>query len=65
MTMQHSVSTDLGESIAVSALPSKALQLAFSLFLGAVILYGIGFIETSTVHNAAHDMRHSQGFPCH
>jgi cobalt transporter subunit CbtB len=44
---------------------SKVLQLAAALFLGAVVLYGAGFVQSSPVHNAAHDMRHSQGFPCH
>lgn len=44
---------------------SKGLQLFAALLLGAVILYGAGFVQASAVHNAAHDMRHSQGFPCH
>lgn len=44
---------------------SKGLQLVTAFLLGAVILYGAGFVQTSAVHNAAHDMRHSQGFPCH
>jgi cobalt transporter subunit CbtB len=43
----------------------KPLQLISAFLLGAVILYAAGFVSTSTVHNAAHDMRHSQGFPCH
>lgn len=44
---------------------SKPLQLISAFLLGAVILYAAGFVNTSAVHNAAHDMRHSQGFPCH
>lgn len=44
---------------------SKGLQLAAAFLLGALIVYGAGFLQTSAVHNAAHDMRHSQGFPCH
>ena len=34
-------------------------------FLGVVILYGAGFVSSSAVHNAAHDARHAEGFPCH
>jgi len=49
----------------VSGTISKGLQLTTAFLLGVVILYGAGFVQTSTVHNAAHDMRHSQGFPCH
>jgi len=44
---------------------AKPLQLISAFLLGAVILYAAGFVNTSAVHNAAHDMRHSQGFPCH
>jgi cobalt transporter subunit CbtB len=44
---------------------SKPLQLVAAFILGAVVIYGAGFLKTSVVHNAAHDMRHSQGFPCH
>lgn len=44
---------------------SKGLQLFAAFLLGVVILYGAGFVQASAVHNAAHDMRHSQGFPCH
>ncbi|GAC1545599.1 MAG: CbtB domain-containing protein [Collimonas sp.] len=33
--------------------------------LGCVLIFGMGFIGISAVHNAAHDGRHSAGFPCH
>lgn len=44
---------------------SKGLQLMTAFFLGVVILYGAGFVSSSAVHNAAHDARHAEGFPCH
>lgn len=44
---------------------AKPLQLIAAFVLGGVIVYGVGFFDTAAVHNAAHDMRHSQGFPCH
>jgi len=34
-------------------------------FLGAFIIWLVGFSHAEVVHNAAHDTRHSQGFPCH
>ena len=49
----------------ISTTISKPLQLVSAMLLGIVILYGAGFAQTSAAHNAAHDMRHSQGFPCH
>ena len=44
---------------------SKTLQLTAAFVLGGVIVYAAGFVNTAAVHNAAHDTRHSQGFPCH
>ncbi len=44
---------------------SKPLQIMGAFLLGAAILYGAGFAQTAAAHNAAHDMRHAQGFPCH
>lgn len=44
---------------------SAGLQLAAAFLLGIVILYGAGFASSPAVHNAAHDGRHAQGFPCH
>ena len=44
---------------------SKPLQIACAIILGSVILYGAGFVGTAAVHNAAHDVRHAQAFPCH
>jgi cobalt transporter subunit CbtB len=44
---------------------SKPLQIACAFILGSVILYGAGFVSTAAVHNAAHDVRHGQAFPCH
>ena len=33
--------------------------------LGLVVLYCVGFSTTSVAHNATHDTRHANGFPCH
>jgi cobalt transporter subunit CbtB len=66
MTMQNHVSAvAVPHSGTTSSVVSKLLQIAGAFFVGIVILYGAGFVQTSAVHNAAHDMRHSQGFPCH
>ena len=44
---------------------SRPLQLLSVALLGSVMLYIAGFMPAPEVHNAAHDMRHSIGFPCH
>jgi len=33
--------------------------------LAVVMLFGMGFAPMEALHNAAHDSRHSAGFPCH
>ena len=35
------------------------------LFLGASIVFTVGLSHISAAHNAAHNTRHSIGFPCH
>ena len=41
----------------------RAAALAF--FLGAAMVFTIGFSQPAMIHNAAHDLRHAAGFPCH
>lgn len=36
-----------------------------SLLLGAFLIYGVGLAQSDTLHDSAHDTRHSYGFPCH
>jgi cobalt transporter subunit CbtB len=37
----------------------------FAALLGAVLIWGVGFSHIQVLHNAAHETRHSTGFPCH
>lgn len=48
-----------------SRLISRAFQIALAALLGLVVIGGTGFAQIDAVHNAAHDYRHSMGFPCH
>ena len=34
-------------------------------FLGVALIWGVGFSHINVFHNAAHDTRHSNAFPCH
>lgn len=49
-------------SVATSA-NIKAALMSCALAIG--LLYGMGFAPMEALHNAAHDSRHSAGFPCH
>ena len=69
--MNASVSTPVSSSATfpVAALQASTTsvlaQLGAALFLGLVMLYAVGFSESAVAHNAAHDMRHANGRPCH
>ena len=44
----------------VERLPALAV-----LLFGLVVVYAVGFSSLPRVHNATHDTRHANGFPCH
>jgi cobalt transporter subunit CbtB len=45
---------------------SETLKAAFvALVLGLGLVYGAGFANSDSVHDAAHDSRHALSFPCH
>ena len=58
LTAQSTVSTVSGRSQTLTAAAMSAL-------LGLVMIWGVGFSHTDAFHNAAHDVRHSNAFPCH
>jgi cobalt transporter subunit CbtB len=41
------------------------LAAAAVLLFGLFVLYGVGFSAIPAAHNATHDQRHANGFPCH
>ncbi len=42
-----------------------ARALLVAAFLGLGLVFLAGFAPASVLHNAAHDFRHAQNFPCH
>ncbi len=48
-----------------AASTTKVMPVLLAASVGAVLLFAAGFAETSVLHNAAHDSRHSAVFPCH
>jgi len=49
----------------IDARASVAAPAPLALLLGAFLVLGAGFAHSDTIHNAAHDSRHSFAFPCH
>jgi cobalt transporter subunit CbtB len=61
--MPSNLSTTVG---AVSGQRAAVMLPAlFAALLGAFLIFGVGFSHISAFHNAAHDTRHSNAFPCH
>lgn len=55
-------------TIKTTAVKSTSTTLASVLFvalLGSTILFAAGHAQSQTLHDAAHDLRHATGFPCH
>ncbi len=44
---------------------SGLMSVLFVALLGATILFVAGHAQSATLHDAAHDVRHATGFPCH
>jgi cobalt transporter subunit CbtB len=43
----------------------SVLGAGLAAMLGVLIIGLVGFSHVEVFHNAAHDVRHSNGFPCH
>ncbi len=41
------------------------MSVLFVALLGGSVLFMAGHAQSQTLHDAAHDVRHSTGFPCH
>lgn len=48
-----------------SRINSHTLAIVFSAMLGLGIIGIVGHVQATTLHDAAHDVRHATGFPCH
>lgn len=57
------------ESKAIAAPQTKSASQTLSILAAGLIGLGViavaGHVQASTLHDAAHDVRHATGFPCH
>lgn len=58
--------------MATSTISSTALSLSdrltagiIALLIGGFLVFGAGLANSAALHDTAHDIRHSYGFPCH
>jgi cobalt transporter subunit CbtB len=44
---------------------STTQAIFFAALLGLSVVSFVGVLHAQTIHDAAHDLRHASGFPCH
>ncbi len=57
--------TQTTTTIASLSVSQRLAAGVLALFLGFVLVGGVGFASDMAIHNGAHDTRHALGFPCH
>jgi len=61
-----SITQAAGSDTRAHAAPASAVLPALAaILLGLFVVGTVGFSHIDVLHNAAHDVRHSNGFPCH
>lgn len=62
LVIDHAAAPEAAAAATTAARVKPALMASA---LAVVMLFGMGFAPMEALHNAAHDSRHSAGFPCH
>ena len=52
-------------SRASGAVSTSARDILIVICIGAALVFTAGLAQSETLHDAAHDVRHATGFPCH
>ncbi len=65
--MQGSVHVESASHVqsGTAALAGTRFAALIAALLGTLVIWVVGFSHIEAVHNAAHDTRHSNAFPCH
>ncbi len=62
MTTKPTTAAAIGSGAQADA---SLATILFVALIGATLLFAAGFASPAVMHDAAHDTRHSIGFPCH
>jgi cobalt transporter subunit CbtB len=62
VTARRMMMTTLNQTTTTS---TSLMSVLFVALLGGMILFVAGHAQSQTLHDAAHDVRHATGFPCH
>ena len=55
----------VAKTLTQSRVNTNTLAIAFAAILGLGIIGVAGHVQATALHDAAHDVRHATGFPCH
>ena len=55
----------LQQNTKITTLSDRLAVAGLGAVIGTFILLGVGFASANLIHNAAHDARHVNSFPCH
>ena len=53
------------QSYQAAAKTAAKLPSLLAVIFGVFMVFGTGFAQPTSMHNAAHDARHALAFPCH
>ena len=55
----------LPQTAKINTLSDRLVVALLGGLMGTFILLGVGFASANLIHNATHDARHVNSFPCH
>ena len=55
----------VAKTLTQSRVNANVLAIAAAAFIGLGIITLAGHVQATALHDAAHDVRHATGFPCH
>ncbi|MCP1198183.1 CbtB-domain containing protein [Notoacmeibacter sp. MSK16QG-6] len=50
---------------AITSQTNGVAALLLSVVFGFGVIFAVGLAQADALHDAAHDVRHANGFPCH
>ena len=65
MQVKYGQSAGASQGMETIRRADRVLGAAMAAMFGVLIIGVVGFSHLEVAHNAAHDTRHSNGFPCH
>lgn len=63
VTARRDMMTTLNQTVAKTE--TSLMSIVFVVLVGVSMVFMVGLAHSQTLHDAAHDVRHVSGFPCH